>query len=252
MCDDGAVEYTDLLDSLDESHRLVVAAIETGDPAAVVPTCPEFTLDDLAFHIGEFSSFWTHVVCEATAREKPAFPADPGPAGRAAWVDDLIRHLVEELRFASADTPSWTWHEPDQSVGFVASRTCHELAIHRVDAQLAASGTADPVDAPVAAAGIEEAFLLLHEYGVDGKRGTPGRGETLHLHGTDHEPAEWFVRLDPDGAVVTRAHANADLAIRASVSDLEMLLYQRPTTGDVEWFGDRAVLDVFHGEFTFI
>ena len=245
------MDYPDLLDALDRSHRLVVAAIEAGDPDAAVPTCPGFTLDRLAFHIGEFSSFWTHVVCEATGRDKPAFPPDPGPAGRAAWVDDLIRHLVAELRFATPDTPSWTVHEPDQSVGFIASRTCHELEIHRVDIQLAARGSADPVAAPVAAAGIEEVFLLLHAYGVDGKRGTPGNGETLHLHGTDHEPAEWFVRLDPDVAVVTREHAKADLAIRASVSDLEMLLYQRPTTGEVEWFGDRAVLDVFHGEFTF-
>jgi len=95
VCDDGAVEYPDLLASLDESHRLVVAAIEAGDPEATVPTCPEFTLDRLAFHIGEFSSFWAHVVCEATGRDKPAFPPDPGPAGRAAWVDDLIDHLVE-------------------------------------------------------------------------------------------------------------------------------------------------------------
>ena len=60
----------------------------------MVPTCPEFTLDRLAFHIGEFSSFWTHVVCEGTGRDKPAYPADPGAAGRGPWVDALIGHLI--------------------------------------------------------------------------------------------------------------------------------------------------------------
>jgi hypothetical protein len=35
------------------------------------------------------------------------------------------------------------------------------------------------------------------------------------------------------------------------VSDLEMLLYQRPPVGPVEQMGDKAVLDLFHREFTF-
>ncbi len=247
--------YSELVDAVDQSRGLIVDAIRDGDPDAIVPTCPEFTLDRLAFHIGEFSSFWSHVVCEGNGRDKPAYPADPGAAGRGPWVDGLMSHLVTELRSAKPDTPCWTWYEPDQSVGFVASRACHELTIHRVDAQLAAGGTADGVPAPVAVAGIEEVFLLLHEYGVDGVRGVPGNGETLHLCATDTTSDEWWVHLDADQATVTRDHnavrPAADLSIRASASDLELLLYQRPTTGPVEMIGDRAVLDVFYGEFTF-
>ena len=33
--------------------------------------------------------------------------------------------------------------------------------------------------------------------------------------------------------------------------DIEMLLYQRPTVGEVDLDGDHDVLSVFHGEFTF-
>ncbi len=35
------------------------------------------------------------------------------------------------------------------------------------------------------------------------------------------------------------------------MSDLELLLYQRPTLGDVQRFGDDAVLPAFHRVFTF-
>lgn len=251
MCDDPAMDYEALVQAIDDSGRSIVDALGVGDPTTTVPTCPDFTLDRLAFHIGEFSSFWTHVLCEATGREKPDFPTDPGPDGRRAWVEGILAHLVEELGHADGSTRCWTWYEPDQTAGFVASRACHELAIHRVDVQLAALGTADVVAAPVAAAGIEEVFLLLDNYGVDGQRGTPGNGETLHLHGLDHHPADWFVRLDPSKPVVTREAADADLTINGTVSDIEMLLYQRPTVSEVEWIGDRRVLDAFHGEFTF-
>jgi hypothetical protein len=74
---------------------------------------------------------------------------------------------------------------------------------------------------------------------------------TLHLHGTDYSPAEWLIRLAPDGMQVTREHAKGDLALKGPVSDLEMLLYQRPTVGTVDHFGDESVLDAFHREFTF-
>ncbi len=57
--------------------------------------------------------------------------------------------------------------------------------------------------------------------------------------------------LDPDGVQVTREHAKGDLALKGGVSDLEMLLYQRPTVGAVERFGDDSVLETFHREFTF-
>lgn len=245
------MDYGELIDAVDDSRALIVGSLTDADLSATVPTCPDFSLDKLAEHIGEFSSFWTHVVCEAAGREKPAFSTDLGDEHRAGWVDTQIAQLVEVLRAAPPGMSCWTWYEPDQSTSFVASRACHELAVHRVDVQLAARGSADPVAAPVAAAGIDEVFLMIEAFSSDDRRGTPGHGQTLHLHGTDHDPAEWFVRLDPDGVKMSREHAKGDLAIRSSVSDLEMLLYQRPTVGDVEWFGDRSVLDAFHGEFTF-
>lgn len=229
----------------------IVAAIGESDPAARVPTCPDLTIDELAYHVGEFCALWTHVVCEGTGRPKTAFPSAPElGAGRAEWVELLGGNLVDELRHAEAGTRCWTWHEPDQTAGFIANRACHELAVHRVDLEVAARGSATPLPPEVAVDGIEEIFFLVAVGGVDGARGAAGGGQVLDLRPTDHD-ARWQVHLDPERVRVTAAIGDADLTLTGSASDLEMLLYQRPTAGKVVWDGDATVLSAFHGEFTF-
>ena len=248
------------VDAAARELEALIAAVEAGPLDARVPTCPDYDVDALALHIGGFCTAWLHAMQHGVMYPGP--PGDgsfgaltaPGPEARAAWVRDLGERFFSQLRSMSPDAPCWTWYEPDMTAAFVARRASHELAIHRVDAQLA-RGAADPVDAELAADGIEEVFMIQafsSPYRVDIRHGT---GQTLHLHGTDVDDrgidAEWLVTLGPDGLVVAREHARGDLALRASVSDLEMLLYQRPTVGPVEQFGDPAVLDLFYGEFTF-
>jgi uncharacterized protein (TIGR03083 family) len=228
----------------------LVAAVARGSLDAPVPTCPAFTVDDLARHVGEFCAFWAHDLCEGTGRPKPPFSDDVGAAGRVAWLDSIASGLVRELRATPPETTVWTWHPPDQRAAFVARRCSHELAIHRVDVQLA-RGSADPVEPELAADGIEEVWLLTAHGGRRGERGTPGAGERLQLLGTDVDGAAWHVTLDAAAVHVSRGRAESDLALRGAVSDLELLLYQRPANGEVEWRGDPAVLGVFHREFTF-
>ncbi|MGI8792983.1 MAG: maleylpyruvate isomerase N-terminal domain-containing protein [Acidimicrobiales bacterium] len=252
------MDYDRLIEGISDAREGIVGALRAGDLQATVPTCPDFTLDQLAKHIGEFSGFWAHVVCEALGQDKQDHGAEPGPEGRAGWVDAWIGHLIDVLHDATADTPCWTWNESDQSVGFAATRSCHELTIHRVDTQLAAGVPVDAIPADVATAGIEEVFTFVDRdfsfvdrWEHEPPAGSAPNGETLHLHGTDGDAAEWLLRLQPDGVEITREHAKADLALRGTVGDLELILYQRPTNGDVERFGDEAVLDLFHRLFTF-
>lgn len=249
------MEHRDRVDAVAREAGALVAAVEGGDPAAIVPTCPEYTLDDLAVHVGDFCAFYAGRLCEGAGRPARAFDPDAGRAGRAAWLAGWTGHLVAELRASPPDLEVRTWHPTDRSAGFVARRACHELAVHRVDAQLAAGAAPDAVVPAVAADGIEEVFVLIAHGGArtaDRRREGDRTGQTLHLHGTDHRPAEWLITFAPEGVVVERAHGRGDLALRGAVGDLEMLLYQRPTMGEVQRFGDDAVLDVFHREFTFV
>lgn len=243
------MDYDAQVDAVEREAAALVAAVGTGPIDAPVPTCPSWTVDDLAAHVGEFCGLWTHVLCEASGREKTPYSVAVGDEGRVAWLDALTRHLVSELRATSGDAPAWTWHEPDQTAGFVGRRCCHELTIHRADAQ-AARGPVDPIPAAVAIDGIEEILFLVSVGGPDGEAGGHGTGETLHLHGTDNA-AEWLLTLTPTGVDVAREHAKGDLELRGAVGDLELLLYQRPTAGEVQRFGDEAVLEAFYREFTF-
>lgn len=248
------MDYAVQIDALEREIDRLVTAVGAGPLDAPVPTCPEFTVDDLAAHVGTFC-WWTHNLCEGSGRPKTPFSDDVGPEGRAEWVRALGGHLVTELRATPPETPVWTWHETDHSAAFVARRTSNELAIHRVDVQLA-RGAADPVEPGLAADGIEEVFMMTTSPGAETRVGSQRHRAdtplTLHLHGTDFEPAEWLLTLEDDGMRVTREHAKGDLALKGPVSDLEMLLYQRPTVGIVDRFGDESVLAAFHREFTFV
>ena len=256
------MDYAAQVDSATRDMDALIAAVAAGPTDVQVPTCPDFTVDTLAEHIGRFCTTWTHALVEGTPPSDVRTPplsteggAAPGdPAGRVDWLAALAERFLATLAAASPDDPAWTWFEPDQTTGFIARRASHELAIHRVDMQLA-RGAADPVDSVLAADGIDEIFTL-QAYGAPFRPDTVhGTGQTLHLHGTDVEDrgieAEWLVTLAPDGLHVTREHAKGDLALRGAVGDLELLLYQRPTHGEIQHFGDDAVLAQFYEEFTF-
>jgi uncharacterized protein (TIGR03083 family) len=241
------MEHAARVDAVEREMGAFVEALAAGPLDAPVPTCPDFTVNDLAVHVGMFTGFWTHVLCEGTGRPKPPF-ADDGPDGRVEWMRELAANLVVELHATPPETEVWTWFPPDQTAGFVARRIANEIAIHRVDAQIA-RGNQAPVDAELAADGIEEIFVLLQHPQRDDLFSPTHH--TLHLHGTDFEPSEWFVDFGPDGLTMTREHAKGELALKGPVSDLAMVLYQRPALGEVQRFGDDAALAAFHHVFTF-
>ncbi|MBI2169574.1 MAG: maleylpyruvate isomerase family mycothiol-dependent enzyme [Actinobacteria bacterium] len=239
------MEYAEHIAAVEREAAAIVAALAATPLDTQVPSCPEWTVADLARHVGSFT-VWTHVLCEGTGRPKPPFPDTPEGNALVGWVEELTGHLVSELRATPPDTTVWTWVTSDKSARFVARRAAHELAVHRFDAQLA-RGAPEPIDATLAIDGIDEIFLMRN----DGEEAKPhlGSGETLHLHTA--EGFERFIRLTPEGLVVSEEHAKADLALRGTASDVELVLFQRPPLGPVERLGDETVLDVWCREFTF-
>jgi uncharacterized protein (TIGR03083 family) len=237
-----AMEYTmthaAYIDAVDQNCRAAQAAIDQGPLDARVPTCAEWAVSDLVEHVTGVLGFWSHVLCEGTGRPKPDVSDFPKAA----------EAIVTELRATSPDTTVWSWLPGHENAGFVARRMAHEMAIHRVDAQ-AARHTVQPIDAELAADGLEEMFSFAAVASDRVADGHPTEPKTLHLHCA--EGHEWFVELKPDGVVIDRRHAPADLALRGAVSDMELLLYSRPTVGPVERLGDQDVLDAWYRAFTF-
>jgi len=242
------VDYAQHVEAVKRETLAMVAALREGPLDEPVPSCPDWTAADLAKHVGEFTGFWTHLLCEGTGRPKTPFSDMPSGSVSAVsdWYEQLAGQLVGEFWATAPGTTIWTWVPDDQSARFVARRCANELAVHRYDLQLA-RGRPEPIEAGLAADGIEEIFVMMNAWTGPTSR---GHGETLHLHGIDRGD-EWLLSLTPRGLHVDRHHAEADLALRGKVSDLQLLLYQRPTLGEVEHLGDESVLEVWNGAFTF-
>ncbi len=248
------MDYEDHISAVERDSAAIVSALAEGPLDVPVPTCPDWTLVDLATHVGQFCGLWTHVICEGTEKAKTPF-ADPAPAEQrsdwfANWYEEAAGHLVTELRAAEPDAAVWTWDPSNETASFVARRAAHELSVHRFDAQTARTSP-EPIDGALAVDGIEEIFAMLAAWRAGERDVRGGNGETIHLHATDRD-AEWTITLAPDGVAVDRRHVKGDLALRAAVSDLELVLYQRPPLGPVDRFGDDSALDAWAQVFTFV
>ena len=144
-----------------EADRMadVVAA---ADPGARCPTCPEWTVHDLLWHLTEVHLFWGGILArnartdddvQAVEQSKPARPETLGEL--LALRAEATAELAEQLTRLDDTEPRWTWWEADQTVGFTRRMQTHEATMHRIDAELAAGGRVGPIDTAVAEAAVD-------------------------------------------------------------------------------------------------
>ena len=218
-----------------------------------VPTCPDWTLAQLAGHLGGVQRRATAVVAGRLSGPPERVAVDPpgDAAGLAGWLREGAAGFTDAVAEAGPETPVWSWSGDDR-VAFWARRMANEVAVHAVDAQLVA-GSAAPLDAARAADGIEEwLWMMTLPRGSERSARYPVRpgGETLHLHANDSElgadgAGEWTIRRTSEGISWERGHIKADVALRGGASGLFLLLLRRldPETAGVEVLGDRTLLD---------
>lgn len=242
------MQHADFLDAFRREGDAFTAAAHAAGLDAAVPTCPGWSVADLVGHVGRLHRWMTAIVAAGPAATPPegAVPDLPARDQLLAWFEDGRAVAADALAAAGPQRACWSWTD-DHTSGFWARRQTHELAIHRVDAQ-AAAGTVEPVEHDLAIDGIQECFdMLAFRRHPERRR---GQGETVHLHCTDGQ-GEWFVRLDPDGFIVTREHAKGDVAARGRASDLLLFLWGRAEVDALEVFGDAALLVRWRETLTF-
>ena len=225
-----------------ESAALADAAERAGLDAAV-PSCPGWTVADVVEHVGNVQRWATRIVeTRPTERiSRPDMSESPAPEELLGWFRAASRALVEALGAADPAAPVWTFI-PGGTTRFWFRRQAHEVAVHRVDAELA-GGTAAPIPTALAADGIAEWLDVVSVFGADALRGA---GETVHFHCTDTDegaPGEWLITLTADGPVIAPVHAKGDVAARGPASDLELFLWGRKDASALEVFGDAALLE---------
>ncbi|MEU3403317.1 maleylpyruvate isomerase family mycothiol-dependent enzyme [Streptomyces sp. NPDC006670] len=240
-------------------------AADGGRDSPPVPSCPGWSLADLAGHLGSVQRYLTHIL--RGRHTEPVDPADPAlydlpedAAVRAAWprhdatpyrgpvpgelLDwsaDAARHLAEVLEELGPDVPVWSW-SAERTSGFWMRVQTIEQAVHRWDAE---SVTGDP--APFEPAFAADAVAQTFEVMVPARRGwkpaPAGVGERYRFRRTDG-PESWTVEFAGDVPRVEPG-GTGPVAVEAAgtAGDLTLFLWQRIPATALEVTGDPALLD---------
>ncbi|MBX9395650.1 maleylpyruvate isomerase family mycothiol-dependent enzyme [Streptomyces sp. TRM72054] len=254
-------------DEIAHQVGLLRSVVTSGaDLSATVPTCPEWSLEQLLRHVGG-ALRWAELLVRTRAQEMiptDQVPDGGGPEARgdaaalAAWLAESGDLAVRALREAGPNVKMWSWAGvPD--AGFWARRMTHEITVHRADATLAA-GLPYEVAPEVAADAIDE-WLEIVEFVQrtmphDAARELRGPGKSIHLHATDTGPelnAEWFVELTEDGVAWRRGHEKATVALRGPLTSVLLAFYRRLPldSTEVEVLGERKLLEFWLERATF-
>ena len=231
---------------------ILAGLIDGADLTKTVPTCPEWTLRQLATHTGRAQRWAAEIIVTRSAqaipfREVPDGRLPDDPAQHADWLRSGAERLVAAVRGAGSDLV-WAFTGPGPASVW-ARRMAHETAVHRADAELQAGQR--PALAPdLAADGIDEwlGFLSGPAPGEDDPRlNALADGAVLHIHATDDGlggEGEWMVRREGSQVLVEHGHGKGDVAVRGPAGPLLLMLVRRIPPGDRELqvLGNEALL----------
>lgn len=223
-------------------------ALAGADPTAGVPACPDWTVRDLAEHLGRVHQ-WARLNASGGQDKATDYRQTTGPAGEdlPVWYEHCVDDLLKVLASTDPSAPRWTFQRGNRVAGFWSRRQSHELAMHRNDLIAAVGGPYhyDPAHAADGVGEVLDVFLFRRKaYGVP-PLDTPA---PVLLECTDRAE-RWLlapVSGDPeshraDGPTVADPAAAA-ATIRGPVAGLLLALWKRQTTdtagltmdGDVE------------------
>jgi uncharacterized protein (TIGR03083 family) len=219
--------------ALEEQGRRFADAVEHAELDTVVPSCPDWTVRDLARHLGMVHR-WATAVVEAAgpAVDDEAFEAAtvyPPDEALLGWFRDGHRALVATLERSPEDVPCWTFMGGSPSpLHFWTRRQLHETAVHRMDAELGAGRAPSPIAAEVAADGVDELLtaFIVRPHG----RLRSEQPWTMAVVPTDVDNA-WTVRVTADPTVTAREAEPADLTLSGRAADLYAFLWNRSRDG---------------------
>ncbi|MGX1272641.1 maleylpyruvate isomerase family mycothiol-dependent enzyme [Streptomyces phaeoluteigriseus] len=247
----------------DQMVRLRAVVTSGTDLSATVPTCPDWSLEQLVRHTGG-ALRWVELLVRTRAREdigEERVPSIGGPKAQGdpaaldAWLAETGEAVVAALREAGPDTKVWGW-AGDGDARFWARRMTHEITVHRADAALTA-GLPYDVAPEVAADALDEWLYLvqwvqrnLPHRVSDELRAAAHAGRSIHLHATDAPAgldAEWLVGLTEAGIVWRRGHERATVALRGPLTSVLLAFYRRLPleSPELEVLGERELLDLW-------
>ncbi|MDI5966734.1 maleylpyruvate isomerase family mycothiol-dependent enzyme [Streptantibioticus silvisoli] len=223
-----------------EGETLAVLADRAGWDAEV-PSCPGWHTRDLVAHLGNVHRRVALYVAGATEPVRGDWEA-PADAELDGWYRAGHAALVDALSNAPADLECWTFVPAASPLAFWTRRQAHEMAVHRIDAELAAGAEHLPFGASFAADGIDE---LLHG-ALSRPQGTlrSGSPHAIRVRPTDAGGRSWLLRLSNDPPRVHNDDpAPADCTVSGTADALYAALWNRSGFKELDVTGDTSLVD---------
>lgn len=228
------------LEHLETDARALLAA-SWSDPMLTVPTCPDWTLSDLAGHLAR-AFHWVDEMVRTQTAEIIALPALPEDWEEiSAWYEAGMTALLETLGRTDPGAPVWNWVVMGPAPArFWHRRMAHEASIHRWDAASAVREP-EPIGADLASDGIDE-YLTIAARWLEISPPHPDLKGALGLETTDGDFVATAL-LAPDSLTRRSGTDGADCIVRAGSSDLLLWLVGRKALLDdgIEATGDVTV-----------
>ncbi len=239
------MEHAEHCDALEVEIDRFATIYEGADDATMVPSCPEWSVHDLAEHLGHVHRWAEHLVrVRATARiPSSEMDFDRGPVS-TPWIRSGGASLLVTLRNGNPDEPMWAWGA-DQHLRFWSRRQLHETFVHRIDLELAV-GRTPVVDPLVASDAIDEFLVNLKSAGdfSPDVREIRGGSELIRIALSD-VAGTWTIQLLENGFGLIDSTDSPHVELSGSAKDVLMVLLRRQAIAEVSVAvkGDRTLID---------
>ena len=233
---------------IEASTETLAGLVHGADLTRQVPTCPDWTLRQLATHVGRAHRWAAEIVGTRSAefipfRQVPDGRIPDDPALHAPWLRAGAARVVGAVREAGGDQV-WAF-DGLRPASFWARRMAHETAVHRADAEITV-GREPEFEPDLAADAIDEWLGYMSGTGAsDSRVDALPDGAVLHVHVTDEGVGgEWLVRREGSAVTVEPGHGKGDVAVRGPAGRLLLVLLRRvpPDDPQVEVLGDASLL----------
>ena len=206
-----------------------------------VPSCPGWSVADLLRHTGRVYR-WAATMLRERSPERISTRGMAMPEDEDApdWFEDGASELLAALKGIDPDTSVWFLTGEPAPARRWHRRMAHETSIHRWDAQNAADRDPTPVDAELAADGVDE-FLGLHLRLRDRDGVLAEHDARIALACTD-VPGRWVLtpRDEAGPQVLASPDAPADATLSGPASDLVLALWGRTDLDRLALDGDTT------------
>lgn len=238
------MKYEDHIDHFSVEAHGFADAVARSDLNTTVVSCPDWTVRDLARHLGQLHRWAMTIVQQKIMAERWPFQVsfdEPDDTDRwADWIRDGIEPAVTAFRQAEPSERVWSWGA-DPHIRFWPRRMLFESVIHRLDVALTLQEVLE-VSRDIAAEGIDEWFENLRGVGRWKPPVAKLAGEARELSfAADDTPDTWRVGITPTGWWWDRSPTRGNVHVRGAVRDLLLLLQGRPAA-EIGTDGDEQVL----------